>query len=62
MVLMWTLGDVFKTVYFVLRKTPLQFMLCGALQVSIDLAILFQVWCYRENTMRRKKSEMHVDT
>ena len=43
MVLMWMCGDTFKTTYFYLRDTPPQFFICGALQVSIDLAILAQV-------------------
>ena len=30
---MWTCGDVFKTTYFVLRKAPPQFFICGSLQV-----------------------------
>ena len=34
MVIMWTCGDVFKTTYFVLRKAPPQFFICGSLQVS----------------------------
>ena len=33
MVIMWTCGDVFKTTYFVLRKAPPQFFICGSLQV-----------------------------
>lgn len=35
MVIMWTIGDVYKTAYFILRKAPLQFWLCGMLQVRI---------------------------
>ena len=34
MVIMWTCGDIFKTTYFVLRKTPPQFFICGSLQVD----------------------------
>ena len=34
MVLMWTCGDIFKTTYFVLRKAPPQFFICGSLQVN----------------------------
>ncbi|KAL1458307.1 hypothetical protein WDU94_008468 [Cyamophila willieti] len=49
MVLMWTTGDAFKTVYFVVREAPLQFWICGSLQVLIDLAILFQVYWYKGN-------------
>ncbi|XP_064467303.1 solute carrier family 66 member 2-like isoform X2 [Ornithodoros turicata] len=46
MVVLWMCGDVFKTCYFVLRKAPLQFGLCGALQVMLDMAILGQVAWY----------------
>ncbi|KAI5704015.1 hypothetical protein M8J75_001111 [Diaphorina citri] len=50
MVLMWTAGDAFKTVYFVVREAPLQFWICGTLQVLIDITILGQVYWYRNNT------------
>ncbi|XP_063155081.1 solute carrier family 66 member 2 isoform X2 [Candoia aspera] len=49
MVLMWTSGDTFKTVYFLLNQAPFQFSVCGLLQVFVDLAILLQVYffsCY----------------
>ncbi|XP_023221961.1 PQ-loop repeat-containing protein 1-like isoform X1 [Centruroides sculpturatus] len=47
MVLLWTLGDVFKTCYFIIRETPIQFWICGFLQVFIDMAILLQVLIYK---------------
>ena len=60
MVLLWTCGDVFKTTYFYVRKTPPQFVICGLLQVMVDIAILTQVWLYYENTTKKKKSQhMH---
>jgi len=34
-----------------------QFIVCGCLQVMVDFAILGQVFLYRENTSKRKKSE-----
>lgn len=46
MVLLWAAGDIFKTVYFILRRAPLQFLICGILQISIDVAILVQVILY----------------
>jgi len=46
MVLLWAAGDIFKTVYFILRKAPLQFLICGVLQITIDVAILVQVLLY----------------
>ncbi|KAM8967486.1 solute carrier family 66 member 2 isoform 3-T3 [Pelodytes ibericus] len=46
MVLMWTSGDTFKTVYFVLNQAPFQFTICGLLQVFVDITILLQVYLY----------------
>jgi len=60
MVLMWTSGDVFKTSYFVLRKTPVQFAVCGCLQIAVDLAILAQVWYYKDNTAKKLKSDLNM--
>lgn len=51
MVLMWTSGDIFKTTYFILKVAPTQFWLCGMLQVSLDLAVLCQVYMYGQNKM-----------
>jgi len=58
MVLMWTCGDIFKTSYFYIRKTPPQFFICGSLQVFVDLCILSQVWLYREETKKKRNSEL----
>lgn len=33
MVIMWMIGDVYKTTYFILRLAPMQFWICGMLQV-----------------------------
>lgn len=46
MVLMWTSGDTFKSGYFLLTQAPVQFWICGLLQVCVDIAILFQVYYY----------------
>lgn len=35
MVIMWTIGDVYKTTYFIMRRAPMQFYICGMLQVGI---------------------------
>ncbi|KAK4474532.1 hypothetical protein MN116_001678 [Schistosoma mekongi] len=47
MVLMWTSGDVFKTIYFILEQAPLQFLMCSLLQIGLDIAILLQCLYYR---------------
>ena len=51
MVMMWTCGDTFKTCYFIQREAPIQFGICGALQVIIDISILFQVYLYHTNSI-----------
>ncbi|XP_063902395.1 solute carrier family 66 member 2 isoform X1 [Zophobas morio] len=50
MVIMWTCGDVFKTLYFLFREAPIQFWICGSVQVAVDVLILMQVYIYRGNT------------
>ena len=78
MVIMWMIGDVYKTTYFLVRHAPMQFWICGMLQVrsrqkfnfpqdwnsifsffsskiqiSLDLAILSQVYIFRKNPSPR---------
>ncbi|XP_039255959.1 solute carrier family 66 member 2-like [Styela clava] len=56
MVLMWTSGDVFKTGYFIANQAPVQFWICGLLQVGVDIAILTQVWYYARYPQTVKKA------
>ncbi|XP_075525762.1 solute carrier family 66 member 2 isoform X2 [Dermacentor variabilis] len=62
MVLMWTMGDVFKTAYFIMRSAPFQFWVCGTLQVSLDVAILMQVgwYKYRPASSKIPKHSIHI--
>ncbi|XP_069691951.1 solute carrier family 66 member 2 isoform X2 [Periplaneta americana] len=57
MVIMWTMGDTFKTAYFLIREAPVQFWLCGGLQVCIDIFILCQVYWYRNSPGIRSKKQ-----
>lgn len=52
MVLMWTSGDAFKTAYFLLKGAPLQFSVCGLLQVLVDLAILGQAYAFARHPQK----------
>ncbi|GJE91109.1 hypothetical protein PsYK624_072580 [Phanerochaete sordida] len=38
----WVGGDAFKTVYFFLQNSPLQFKVCAIFQLSVDIAIVCQ--------------------
>lgn len=42
----WLGGDAFKTVYFFLKKNPLQFKVCAIFQLSVDIAIVIQRLVY----------------
>ncbi|KAI3387977.1 hypothetical protein SNEBB_004404 [Seison nebaliae] len=55
MVMMWMAGDLFKTAYFILRKSPTQFMICSSLQISVDVAIMIQVVLYSSRFKQRHK-------
>ncbi|KAL4063211.1 hypothetical protein J3A83DRAFT_4298274 [Scleroderma citrinum] len=38
----WVGGDSFKTVYFFLQGSPLQFKVCALFQLTVDFIIVFQ--------------------
>ena len=59
MVLMWFSGDTFKTGYFVARQSPIQFWVCGTLQVIVDVLILLQVLLYRNQRPSSKIPRTH---
>ncbi|KAN0121181.1 hypothetical protein V8E52_003769 [Russula decolorans] len=42
----WVGGDSFKTVYFFVQGSPLQFKICAIFQVSVDIAIILQRLSY----------------
>eukprot|EP01117_Protostelium_nocturnum_P012307 TRINITY_DN452_c0_g2_i3.p1 TRINITY_DN452_c0_g2~~TRINITY_DN452_c0_g2_i3.p1 ORF type:complete len:155 (-),score=38.71 TRINITY_DN452_c0_g2_i3:125-589(-) len=44
----WLLGDVFKTVYFVAKGSPFQFLLCGTIQVVVDIIICVQIYHFKK--------------
>jgi len=50
MVILWLMGDVGKTIYFIVRESPPQFYICSFLQISIDILILIQVWIFGRRT------------
>lgn len=47
MVLMWLVGDLFKTCYFIIKSQPIQFLVCGMTQITLDIIILVQVLVYK---------------
>lgn len=43
----WFLGDGFKTIWFIINGEPLQFLMCGIIQLTVDVIILIQVFVYQ---------------
>lgn len=57
MVLLWAGGDLFKTGYFVIKQVPMQFIVCGIIQVTVDLLILAQVALYPSSKVPKDRSK-----
>lgn len=55
----WLGGDLFKTIYFLVQKSPTQFTICALFQLSIDFIICAQVYFFRERTAQDEE-EMRV--
>ena len=53
MVLLWLMGDLGKTLYFIIRKNPAQFWICSSLQITIDCLIMGQVYLYGKKSSSR---------
>jgi hypothetical protein len=44
LIMTWLIGDSFKTFYFGYSAAPLQFIVCGCIQLIVDLVLVFQMW------------------
>jgi len=53
----WFGGDLAKTLFFIAKAQPMQFILCGLTQLMIDIWILGQIRAYRGNSYDEVKSE-----
>ena len=56
MIASFLLGDTFRTYYYVTTKSPFQFILCGFMQVSINIILMLQI-IYYKLTPKPKKFE-----
>lgn len=55
-----TIGDVGKTVWFIMESQPAQFWVCGTLQCSVDVLIIIQMLVFNGpwgGTQKRKDSK-----
>jgi len=54
----WFLGDGYKTIFFIMKDLPFQFIMCGAFQLFVDVVIVLQMVIYSSNT--RMQQEKHL--
>ena len=63
MIAMWFMGDFGKTVYFIVEAQPFQFVMCGVIQLTVDIMIIIQiVWYSKENYLELKQNTNSVST
>lgn len=53
----WLVGDAFKTVYFIINGSPVQFLAGGLFALSADVAIVVQARLFQEQTQRDEEDE-----
>jgi len=46
LIVTWFIGDLTKIYYYIQKSQPLQFIVCGALQLVSDILILGQIYVY----------------
>lgn len=56
MILLWLLGDSFKTVYFITNNSPVQLIYCGVFQLLIDIVIIYQIITYDKEYKKEIKN------
>jgi uncharacterized protein with PQ loop repeat len=59
MIASFLLGDTFRTYYYVTTKSPFQFILCGFMQISINIILMLQIFYYRIKGKRNKSLQKH---
>ena len=47
MIATWWAGDVLKTAYFIVKEAPVQFFVCGLIQLALDTVLAGQLMLYR---------------
>jgi len=60
LILTWFTGDLAKTLYFIVKNQPLQFVMCGITQLTIDIYILFQIYTYGKKDLKEVKKHTEL--
>ncbi|CAO3648267.1 unnamed protein product [Mucor hiemalis] len=57
----WFLGDGFKLFYFIYKQAPLQFIICGAIQLSIDSIIVMEFILFSSYIKKRLSKDNWIN-
>ena len=51
MFMTWIFGDCFKTGYYIVTQCPIQFIICGVIQIIIDITLIGQMIYYNRGSL-----------
>lgn len=46
LIISWIIGDTLKTIFYIYKESPIQFIFCGIFQIIVDIIIIFQIVIY----------------
>lgn len=55
MVILWTIGDTLRLVYYIYKNQPIQFKIGSGISALIDMYVLGQIFVYRQYDKRKGK-------
>lgn len=61
MLICWACGDSFKTLYYLETMVPLQFLVCGIFQLTLDMILLAQYLYYTYIVLKKVKEKCYED-
>eukprot|EP00128_Syssomonas_multiformis_P006288 Colp12_sorted_trinity150504_noHs@10454 len=53
----WLVGDSFKTIYFLAKGAPTQFLVCGIVQLVVDFLIINQMFTDKDSAFHQRVSQ-----
>lgn len=57
MILSWLAGDLFKSIYFYINKSPWQLFVCSIFQINVDILLVLQFVIYNSNKEVKYKNK-----
>jgi len=60
MIFCWFAGDIFKGLYYINKKAPMQLIVCAFFQLIIDILIMAQIYIYSKVQKTISNDEMII--